>query len=308
MRALKPLLMKLHRWAALITAPVLLLIVLSGMVLAFKPIVQMGAKASVDVPALITALDQADPQGRAGVLTMASDGKNFELSSRRSGSAGSFDAQTGAKVGEAGFDVFNFARELHVSLLLGARWLVTTVTIISVLIILTGFSGRWTKFRPTLSGWHVNLGWLSWPLVALTPVTGMLMALHLGMPGMPHNASMSGHSSSYGAGRSLPVAQVLEVASKEVDLSKLTQVRNFRGGGVMLTVLDGLQPRQYLVSGSGEVTRTEGPGWVRMLHEGTWAGAWSGVFTLISTCPLLGLLVTGSLKWLRRNTPPRPQS
>lgn len=93
-----------------------------------------------------------------------------------------------------------------------------------------------------------------------------------------------------------------------MDLSKLTQVRNFRGGGVMLTVLDGLQPRQYVVSGSGEVTRTEGPGWVRMLHEGTWAGAWSGVFTLITTFPLLGLLVTGCLKWLRRTFQPHPQS
>lgn len=314
---MRSLLLKVHRWAAIATAPFLLLITFSGMVLAFQPILAGNSAAAIEVPTLVSAIRQADPDGRAESLTMAPDGKSFDLRTRRS-ALGTFDTLTGTKTGEPGFDVFGFARALHVSLLLGARWLVTFVTIVSVIIIVLGFSGRWTKFRHTLSGWHNSMGWWMWPLAALTPVTGMLMALHLGMP---YQAGMGGShrgSSGYGHGgrpaleqvtRNTPsLADIIERAAQQANLEQFSQIRGTRGGGMLLSVHDKLQATQYIVSGNGALQPTDGPGWVRMLHEGTWAGAWSGVFTLLSTFPLLGLLVTGMLKWWRRTRAPRTTS
>lgn len=298
--SLRPILLKLHRWVALATAPFFFLILLSGMVLAFKPILQSGSDGKLETQTLLAAIARADPNAEAGVLTVSEDGERFTLESRRSGPSGTFDVQTARRTGSALPDVFEFARDLHVSLLLQARWLVTTVTLLSVLVIASGFAGKLKKFRPTLGGWHNRLGWFSIPLVALTPLTGALMALHVGMPG--HEA---GSGARDGAGRAgaarMSIERAIEMAAPELDLSHLTQVRTTRGGTVVISVQDGLRPTQYQVDRSGKVTSSTGPGLVRILHEGTWAGAWSGVFTLVSTFPLLGLLVTGVLKWWRRS-------
>jgi sulfite reductase (NADPH) flavoprotein alpha-component len=289
MRSLLPSLLKLHRWLALVTAPILLLIILSGVVLAFKPIVEGGARSPVDVPVLITSLNKADPRGRAGSLSMAADGRSFELRSRGPGPSGRFDAASGVKTGELGFDLFAWARNLHENLLIGANWLVTLVTIVSVLLIVSGLLLGWRTLRHTLSGWHAGLGWLGLPLVALTPVTGLMMALHLGMPQLPF----------YEGGHPQPIARVLEIASGQTDLTRLSLARNFRRGAVMLTVQTDTRPVQLLVSGAGELQAVS-PSWVRMLHEGNWAGAFSGVLNLFSALPLLGLLITGVLGWWRR--------
>ncbi|MDO6387843.1 PepSY-associated TM helix domain-containing protein [Uliginosibacterium sp. 31-12] len=291
MRSLIPFLTQAHRWLALLTAPVLLLIILSGLVLAFKPVVESGARPPVDVASLSRALEQADPGHKAGVMSLSSDGTRFVLSARGTGAMGEFDAQSGARVGAAGFDLFGLARNLHTNLLVGAGWLVTLTTSVTVILFLSGFLLGWRRLRNTLSGWHAGLGWLAWPLAALTPVTGLMMAFHLGTASLPH----------YEAGRPLPLVKVIEIASQQVDLSKLAQVRTFRGGAVMLTVQDEPRAALYLVTSAGELLRSGGPGWVRMLHEGTWAGAFSGLFTFMSTLPLLGLLLTGLLTWWRRH-------
>jgi sulfite reductase (NADPH) flavoprotein alpha-component len=291
MRSLIPALLKAHRWLALIVSPFLLLIVLSGMVLAFKPILGGQVVRSVNVPRLLVALNKADPQGQARVMTVSADGTHFVLRSRAIGPSGTYDIQSGEKTGEVGFDIFELARNLHESLLVQANWLVTLVTVISVIVMISGFLLGWRTLRNTLTGWHSGLGWLAWPLAALTPVTGLLMALHLGMPRLPN----------YAAGTPQPIARSIEIASRRTDLNGLTMARSFRGGAVMLAVQSGSQPVQYLVPSNGQLLGMAGPGWVRMLHEGTWAGALSGWITLLSVFPFLGLLITGVYKWWLRS-------
>ncbi|MFT4173039.1 MAG: PepSY-associated TM helix domain-containing protein [Rhodocyclaceae bacterium] len=287
-----PLLLKLHRWIAIALSPVLLLLTLSGAILAFKPVADDAHRVAVDVPALVSALEQADPQGRAGTLSIAPDGKTFTLASRRDGPTGVFDMATGARRGEAGFDVFEAMRRLHVNLMVGADWLVTLGTVAMVALIVSGLLFNWRSLRNTLSGWHVGMGWLSLPLMALTPVTGLLMAFHLGMSPLPRYA---------GTAHPLPLAQVLHIAGEQTDLGKLMRVRNFRRGGVMLSVQRaGVSPATYIVAGTGQFVRMDEAGWVRMLHIGNWAGAYSGVLTFLSTLPLFGLLFTGLLAWWRR--------
>jgi sulfite reductase (NADPH) flavoprotein alpha-component len=284
-------LLKIHRWIAIVFSILFLLVIVSGMVLAFKPVVDAQASANVDIPTLIAALKTADPAGKAGAVAISRDGTQLSLSGRGAGPSGNFDLHSGAKVSEAGFDLFSFARRLHENLLIGANWLVTATTIAMVFLIVSGLFFGWRTLRNNATGWHLGLGWLSWPLLALTPVTGLLMAFHLGMPQLPDYTP---------ARRPLPLAEAITTASQNADLSGLTLARNFRAGAVMLTTRTDSGHAQYLVSGSGEFRSMSGPGWVRSLHEGTWAGAWSGILTLLSTFPLLGLMGTGLWTWWRR--------
>lgn len=291
MRTFIPQLLKIHRWIALALSPVFLLVILSGAILAFKPVVDAGARVAIDPPTLVAALAKADPQNKAGTLTVAVDGQTFTLQSRGSGPSGVFDIASGARLGDVGFDLFGVMRRLHENLFIGAGWLVTVATVAMALLIVSGLFFGWRRPRNTLAGWHVGFGWLTWPLMALTPLTGVLMAFHLGMPGLPRVAA---------AAQPLPIAEVIQVASKQADLSQLSMARNFVRGTVMLTTQDDAGAAQYIVSGNGEVVKTQGAGWVRMLHQGTWSGALSGIVTFVSTLPLFGLLITGVVAWLRR--------
>lgn len=284
---------QIHRWLALAVSPFLLLIIVSGMVLAFKPILATAPAGGVDVPALIATLDRIDPHGRAGSLEFSVDGHSLEVRSRRSGPNGRFDAISGVQTGDAGFDIYAFARGLHEGLLIHAKWLVTLVTIITVFLIGSGLSLGWRHLRNSWSGWHAGLGWLALPLMVLTPVTGMLMALHVD----------STRPVYHDVERPLSIASALEIASHELDLRQLVSASDSRHGTVMLTLKEGAGSARYLVSDPGGVQRNAGSGWIRMLHEGTWAGAWSGVLALLSAVSLLVLWITGMVPWLRRARP-----
>ncbi|MEW8506453.1 MAG: PepSY domain-containing protein [Candidatus Thiodiazotropha sp.] len=63
---LKPVLFKLHRWVGIVLAPLFLLIVLSGAVLAFKPILEQTTPTGVDsvsAARVIKLLQRIDPMG-----------------------------------------------------------------------------------------------------------------------------------------------------------------------------------------------------------------------------------------------------
>lgn len=284
---------QIHRWLALAVSPFLLLIILSGMVLAFKPILATAPTGGVDVPSLLATLDRVDPHGRAGSLEFSGDGHSLELRSRRSGPNGRFDATSGVQTGEAGFDIYAFARGLHEGLLIHAKWVVTLITIITVFLIGSGLSLGWRRLRNNWGGWHAGLGWLALPLVVVMPVTGMLMAFNVG----------SARPAYHDVGRPLSIASALEIASHELDLRQLVGASSSRHGAVTLTLKEGAGNARYLVSDPGGVQRNAGSGWIRMLHEGTWAGAWSGVLALLSAMSLLVLWITGMVPWLRRARP-----
>ncbi|WP_169558560.1 PepSY domain-containing protein [Uliginosibacterium gangwonense] len=284
--------LKFHRWLALLLSPVFFAVLISGSILAFKPIVEAGAQARLDVGVLAATLDKVDPQGKASSLSVAADGKSFELRSRRAGTIGRFEMGSGAQLPASGFNIFDTALSLHKNLMLGAGWLVELATYAMVVLIVSGLLLGWPKLRNNLSGWHKGLGWIGLPLVVVTPLTGLLMVLHLGMPRLPAYEA---------AERALPIAQTLAIAARQTDLSGVTQARTFRRGAVMISAKTDTGTVTHIVSGTGQlVTMTQGPGWVRMLHEGTWAGAFSGVVNFLSASVLMGLLGTGMWAWVRR--------
>ncbi len=289
----KRFLIQAHRWIALALAPLFLLILLSGAVLAFKPILDAagdGAEAAATVaePAAVAALlERVDPEGRARSVEILADGLVSITD------IGIYDPATGERTGTAdtGFDLFGTAERLHKDLLAGAGIVVEIATYAMLLIVAAGPFLAWPRLRRTLLGWHLGLGWALLPLALLLPLTGVLMTLHVGMGEMPRIPR---------ATTPLPLATALEQASAETDLSGLWMVRRFRGGTVLVMTRGTAGARAYIISDAGVSALDRSGNWPKTLHEGTWAGAWSGTLNLVGAFGLTGLTLTGFLSWFRR--------
>ena len=68
---MKPLLLRLHRWITLVFAVPLAVVIVTGLILSFEPIVQDATTRGVSLPAekIAALLDKHDPEGKArGVL------------------------------------------------------------------------------------------------------------------------------------------------------------------------------------------------------------------------------------------------
>jgi sulfite reductase (NADPH) flavoprotein alpha-component len=296
----RPLLIA-HRWLALTLAPVFLLILLSGAILAFKPILgsdsAAGPSARVSAGALSAALDAIDPAGRASAVSLSADGRSIDLKSPDPAVAGTFAVATRtATVASQGFDLFGVALRLHKNLLVGAGLLVEIATYAMVVILAAGLLFGLPKLRNTLGGWHRGLGWFALPLVALTPVTGLLMILHVGKPALPALAP----------GKPIALAQAIRAVPLPAD-GAILMARRFQAGSALVKTTSSQGERVHVVQSNGQVALTGAPGWVDTVHEGTWAGAWSGVLNLLSALLLMGVTVTGLYSWLRRQPQVRRQ-
>ncbi len=284
-----------HRWAALTLAPVFLLILLSGAILAFKPMLDSGPAAPpapVSLATVAAALDAIDPAHQAAAVNLAADGRSIALKGSPT-VTGTFDLATRTPIAGGGdFDLFAFALNLHKNLLVGAGIVVEIATYVMVALLAVGLLLGLPKLRNTLMGWHGGLGWLALPLAALAPVTGLLMTLHIGTGALPRIEPSA---------QPIAMARAIEAASEQADLTGFIAARRFRQGSVLLTAANANGPLRYLVSGTGQVVPlTEGPRLVKQLHEGTWAGPWSGALNFLAALTLMGLMVTGLYSWLRR--------
>jgi len=292
----RPLLIA-HRWVALTLAPVFLLILLSGAILAFKPILGTAAVAPserVSAVAVAAALDTIDPAGRATAVSVSSDGRSLNLKSTDPAVAGTFDVATRTAAVNQGFDLFAVALNLHKNLLIGVGVLVEIATYAMVALLVAGLLFGLPKLRNTLGGWHRGLGWFGLPLVALLPVTGVLMILHVGKPAFP----------VIEPGAPISLARAIGAVPLSAD-GQLVMARRFQAGSAMVKTTEAAGEQVYLVQSDGRVAPTGGASWVNEVHEGTWAGAWSGVLNLISALVLMVVTVTGLYAWLRRRAPGR---
>ncbi len=303
----------LHRWIALAISPVLLIVVLSGAVLAWKPI--LGARAApksdgrVDAPALALLLTSIDPSGSTRGLLVSEDGKTVELRGAGKGKPGlgTFDIATRARVSPASkFDVFDFAVKAHRGLFIGVHLLGDIASYALVAILILGPFIAWPRRRNTLMGFHVGAGWFLFPLLATGPVTAVLLALHIGS-GSPGGAPREGgnpRGKGAEAAEEASIARALDVAREEnIDLRTLRAAAQKGRGQVILSVAsaDGLV--YHAVSTTARTVTQVRPAQslVKQLHEGTWAGALSGGASLLGTVVLSGLIGSGVFAWARRS-------
>jgi sulfite reductase (NADPH) flavoprotein alpha-component len=288
-RSLTGLLLLVHRWVGLALAPLFLLVLLSGAVLAFKPILEdFQTSTTVDPNILVTLLDRVDARGRVRSISVG-DGMAI-LEMRGGDPVVSYDLASGLAIPTpTSFKLFSVAKEFHKGLLLGLDVLGKFAAYAMLLIVVTGPLLAWPRFRNTLLGWHLFAGWVLLPLVLLPPATAVLMTLHVGHPAyLPPSP------------RPISLARGIERAAAAVDLSGFETARSFRHGSVLITTKGASGGDRYYLSTSEGVTSTDGPGPVHAVHEGTWAGTWSGALNFASAFALLGLVATGVLSWAQR--------
>ncbi|WP_109904538.1 PepSY domain-containing protein [Zavarzinia aquatilis] len=287
----------LHRWLALGLAPLLLLVTLTGGILAFVPVTESLAPADstrIDSAALLRTINGADPEGKATMVMPADGGSAVTLV--RDGLWQTYALEGGQLLREAPppFDFFHTVEGLHRNLLIGAGILVEIAAWAMLAITVIGPLLAWPRFANSLMGWHRVAGWVALPLVLMLPLTGVLMTLGIGGPSLPPATG----------GPTTPVA-ALTRAADSVDLSDLTLARSFRQGRVLITTS---APATYVATATEIAPLTGGPGLVRELHEGTWAGAWSGLLNAVGAAVLFGLTATGILSWWRRRRADRARS
>lgn len=299
LKTLKPTLFKLHRWIGVGLAPLFLLIALSGAVLALKPMQQQTPAAATEaaaVPHLINLLEQLDPLGQEiNAVSIDAATNQVNVRSQNPQIQGQFDLASGARIsgGEQAesFDLFEIAKHLHKELLLGADILIQVASYLMLLIVITAPLLAWPRLRNNLMGWHRGAGWLLLPVVLMLPLTGVLMSLHVGMPELPRMSQ---------PGASLSLTQALQMAQQDQDLKGLNMARRFRGGSVLLSIT-GAQGKRSLFVTDQAVTPVNPQGnLVKTLHEGNWAGAWSGALNLMGAMALSLLSLTGFISWRRR--------
>ena len=305
--ALRSRLAAVHRWTALALSPVFLAILLSGVVLAFDPILNPPKDEPPKAPAvnatppaarLQALLARVDTENKATFAAIGDDNQTARVGFGR-GKRAVYDLDTAKPVEQKGTSggggsssVFATAKRIH-ERLFGAEALVTLGAIAMGLLVLVGplLSGFAAKPR-TARGWHVFVGWALWPLFALPLVSLVMMKLQ------PSPVDAVDREKP-----PLTLSQALqqvEAAGASLDLSRLRVVQGVPGGAVVILDGAGGEDRRYVVNGAGiRELNTKVARLGHGLHEGTWAGRFGGVVSLVSALGLLAMLGTGILSWLR---------
>ena len=281
----KQLLLKLHRWISLVFALPLLIIIATGLILAFQPIAQVAAikPQSVDAIRVVELIRQYDPDGKARGLSIDASTQHITL---QGAAVSEIDLTTGAPTASPIMSkVFLWARLAHEHLIV-LSWLVIASTMAMIVVMCMGILMGLPRLRNTLSGWHKGAAWFTLPLILLSPLTGLCMALGL--------TFQSGGAPAAGKRVSLPEA--VSIIARDHDVSQVNSIGN-RGGRMMARIFEGDELRAYAVSADGIAALPRN--WPRLLHEGNWSLLGSAANVLISAV-LLSLLVTGVLIWARR--------
>jgi len=280
-----------HRWVGLVTSPLFVIILASGLVLAVKGRVEPPS-VRVDTGALLLTLTKVDPREEATAVRVdAATG----LVSVRGAVERVFDIATAVERSPADMpaDTEAFWTDLHARLGGAGDGPVKIVTILITIVILVGpFLGRPRDGR-TVMGRHVLLGWLLFPLAALTPVTGAMLALHIGDPGGIPRFDRTAAPLS-------PESALRFALQANVDLSGLVSIDRFHGGPAVLTVWETGEKTTRIADSSGTVTKVSTDNWVKSLHEGSWADPWSRLVSIASVLSLMYLLAGGIRSWGRR--------
>ena len=297
---MKPIILKLHRWFALVFALPLLVVIGTGLFLSVEPSLVVGAAkpGSLTAERLQALIAQHDPSGQARALSYRSYDGTLMLAGRGAGPA--IDVATGqpAVRTSALAEAFSTARRLHQSLLLNAGWLVIASSYVMLVLALLGVLLGWPKFAKTLSGWHKGTAWVLLPLVVLSPLTGLFLAYRITFTPPAGPAS--------GEGSPISLIAAVRALGQEHDLSGLVWVRPMRGQTLARIVEQG-EFRIYAISSSGSSggssanVRLQPRNWPRLWHEGNFAGHVSAGLNVVTSMAMLLLLATGVWIWVRRS-------
>jgi uncharacterized iron-regulated membrane protein len=295
--ALTATLLTLHRWIALIFAIPLAVVLVTGLVLSFEPSLVVGSVK----PGTLTAdkvealLARHDPQGSARVLVHRSYDGTLTIGGGRGRGGTIVDTASGeVRSGTSTVaNVLTTMRRMHETLLIDAGWLVTASTAAMLVLAMLGILMGLPRLSNTLSGWHKGMAWGLLPLVVLSPLTGLFLAMGITFQTPPARAP----GGEAGASKPMSLVEAVRVVGKSYDLSGLVWIRQQRGRLLARVVEDG-EYRVLAVTAGG--TRPTGRNWPRLIHEGNFAGHWSALMNVVTSIALVGLLGTGVWMWSAR--------
>ena len=290
----KATLLRLHLYVTLAFMVPITAVIGTGLVLAVEPVahtvaVQPGTLSAQRVEAM---LDRHDPGGQARALTLRPYEGVLLIAGVRPGPPLAVDLGTGEEVraDSTWVGVFLTARRLHETLLLDLGWLVVASTYAMLALAALGIFMGLPRIRNTLAGWHKAVAWGLLPLLILSPLTGLFIAY--GTTLAPAPALATGQAAAPSLREAIRVVQ-----GAGHDLSALVWLRP-QGGRMLARVSEGGEWRLYAVTHGGAVLQPRN--WPRLLHEGNFAGIWSGLLNVVISLALIGLLVTGLASWTRR--------
>jgi sulfite reductase (NADPH) flavoprotein alpha-component len=289
-------LIRLHRWIGLACAPVLVLILVTGILLALRPFLaprrSSTAVTPVDIHRVAAALARVERHARVAFAGIEDDRRTLTIFLAGRAAPESFDLASGAAVAtppQTPPDVWDRILEAHKNLWFGLGGLVTLATLgMLVLVLLGPFVGRPITAPGSLREWHVSAGWFLWPVIALLPGSVVLMKVH---------PSVVAEESATPMG----LAAALDTAAGQMNLSEFEGVQRIRNSTAILLTRGVDGPRRYVLH-PDRISPLDSPvsRLGRSLHEGTWAGRWSGLLNALAGFLNLGLIGVGVASWLRR--------
>jgi uncharacterized iron-regulated membrane protein len=290
---MKAYFLRFHRWITLAFAIPLAVVIVSGLVLSVEPILYDRAVTgrSISLAQVEAALAKHDPEKKANTLNVRAYENVVVALEGRGGNAKRIDLTTGELVAPTKTlwsDTFGTTRRLHQELLIEQRWIVDYATIAMLISMVLGLLMGWPHFRNSLGGWHRGTAWILSPLLFLSPLTGLAIAY--GITFTPPPAKVDGPP--------VPLTEAIKIVAAKHNLADVMWIRP-QGGATRVRVYEGGQVRVMAVTRQGLVGGPQS--WPRVLHEGTWAGLWSGLLNVIVSIALIGLMGTGLTIWARRN-------
>jgi uncharacterized iron-regulated membrane protein len=297
--------LRLHRWIFVIFAIPLAVIIFTGLILSFQPILQTAgvAPGSITLAQMEGYLSRHDPQGKARQLRV----DHFEktISIQGAGPGGAIDLRAGGEAGKKSWitELMAWARRAHEHFVFGLEEITRVpIVLISTIGMVCGMAMGMLmglpRIRNSIAGWHKATAWFLLPLLILSPLTGIFMALRI--------------TFSEPAER-VPGASLLDAVrmiAQKHDLSGLHSIRSL-GGRQIAIVSQGNSRFTYVVSKDG--LRPAPSNWPRVFHQGDFLGIWGGVMNAVLSLAFILLLSTGVWMWWRhtfrrrrRITPPVP--
>lgn len=285
---LKPWFLKIHGWLAVIFAAPLAVVVFTGLVLSFEPIVQYSSieTGTLTVDEVSRYLSKYDPEGKArglvhrpyeNTLTIDGVGPEGEIEIDLVTREPSIEDNSWSLS-----EFFRSNRRLHEHVTIANVELTVASTYAMLVIIALGVLMGLPRILNTVSGWHKAVSWFLLPLLVISPLTGLFIETGVTMNFAP--AAQPARS------QPLPLAEAVKVIGQTHDLSRLIWLRQ-RGGRQMVRLWDGQEARGYAVTKEGAVALPRNIS--RMIHEGNFLGIWSGVMKVITSLAFVLLMGTG---------------
>jgi len=293
------ILLRLHRWIFVTFAIPLAVIIVTGLILSFPPILQTAgiAPGSITLAKIEDQLARHDPDGKARALRIDHFEKTLSIQGAGRGSSVTVDLKTGDRTGGRSWigDLMSWARPVHEHFVFDLEEITKVpIVLISTIGMVFGMAigvlMGLPRIRNTISGWHKATAWFLLPLLVLSPLTGVFMALRI--------------TFSAPAARVQPASlrDAVRMIAERHDLSGLQTIRS-RGGRQMAQVTEGNARFTYIVSRDG--LKPAPSNWPRTFHQGDFLGIWGGVMNVVLSFAFMLLLATGVWIWGRRTFRPR---